>query len=332
MTHPTRRDLFALPAAALFSSCLSSRPSRVVDAIDDGRAVTFGVGQDLLARYHHEPPDPPAGVDALHARSGYIHPLWTPSGQVVTGDFPASHRHQHGVFFAWTRTRFEGREVDFWNTGAGQGRVECAAFSPTGGPVVGELRAMHHHTDLTAPGGPKLALVEQWELRVHGQRSPHVLDLVSMQECAGDRPLEVLEYHYGGLAFRGPEAWEGRAATFLTSEREDRAAGDGSRVRWCAASGPSPELATLAILCHPDNLRAPHPVRIHPSNPYFCFSPCRLGAFSIAPGRPLTSRYRLIAMDGPADADELDGMWNDYADPVRVRATEPVSCPRPTVP
>ncbi len=58
---------------------------------------------------------PPGDMEDLYSRSGYIHPVYSPSGKEVTGDFPVDHPHQHALFFAWTSTTFEGRKVDFWN-------------------------------------------------------------------------------------------------------------------------------------------------------------------------------------------------------------------------
>jgi hypothetical protein len=43
---------------------------------------------------------------------------------VVTDDYPANHKHHHGIWFAWTRVDFEGRKTDFWNMGDGKGTVE----------------------------------------------------------------------------------------------------------------------------------------------------------------------------------------------------------------
>ena len=33
----------------------------------------------------------------------------------MTDDFPPDHAHQHGLFFAWVSTSFDGHDVDFWN-------------------------------------------------------------------------------------------------------------------------------------------------------------------------------------------------------------------------
>ena len=57
----------------------------------------------------------PDGIAEHFGRSGYIHPVFSPTGQEITGDFPPDHAHQHALFFAWTKATFDGRKVDFWN-------------------------------------------------------------------------------------------------------------------------------------------------------------------------------------------------------------------------
>lgn len=42
----------------------------------------------------------PDGIEPHFRRGGYIHPVFTPTGQELTGDFPPDHAHQHALFFA----------------------------------------------------------------------------------------------------------------------------------------------------------------------------------------------------------------------------------------
>ncbi|HEX9794430.1 MAG TPA: PmoA family protein [Planctomycetota bacterium] len=303
---------FAFALALVLSACAQRNPYSV--EVDD-HAITLRAGARLLASFQHEALVP-EGVDAVYARAGYLHPVFTPSGAVVTGDYGASHRHQHGVFCAWTRTRFEGREVDFWNAAARQGTVELTGF------VAGEAGADHAgfaaafaYVDLTAPGSRRTALEETWKVRAHALADATVIDLESTQS-APTSPLEVLEYHYGGFAVRGPEGWEGaNGARVVTSEGLGRVPGNESTARWVAMSGAvaGGGEATIAAFASPRNPRAPEPVRIHPTNPYFCFAACQQGAFAIASGAPRETRYCIVAMDGPPDPARLDELWREFA-------------------
>ncbi|MDQ3813808.1 MAG: PmoA family protein, partial [Armatimonadota bacterium] len=142
------------------------------------------------------------------------------------------------------------------------------------------------------------------------------------QECASDSPLKLPKYHYGGLGFRGHWDWDGKDnAFFLTSEGEtDRLKANETRARWCHIGGRvDGELTGIAVFDHPDNFRAPQPMRLHPSEPFFCYAPPQLGDWEIAPGKPYVARYRFIVQDGAPDKAELDRLWNDYAHPPEVK-------------
>jgi hypothetical protein len=75
----------------------------------------------------------------------------------------------------------------------------------------------------------------------------------------------------------------------------------------------------VTVFCHPENFRAPQPVRLHPDKPYFVFTPPVLGAFEIAPGEELRARYRYAVHNGPPDTALYERLWQDYADPPSVK-------------
>ena len=303
---------------------------------------TSDLALDLAGRpiltYHVAVAEPPPGIDGVFRRSGFVHPLATRSGLVVTDDFPPDHAHQHGLFFAWVNTTFEGRHVDFWNQKSKTGRVshDEAAYRPTrhAGPVMAEFSVPLRHDDLTAPGGPAKVLDETWVVRAYDVPGLVVLDIESTQTCAGPSPLILNKYHYGGLGLRGNRAWLDPTATgegapdpaksghsdFLTSEGKRRSDGNHTRPRWVDLSGEvGRRTAGVAILGHPANFRFPQPVRLHPNMPYFCFAPMVLGEFTIEPGKPYVSRYRIVVHDGPPDSRLLNRLWDDYAEPPQVR-------------
>ena len=80
--------------------------------------------------------------------------------------------------------------------------------------------------------------------------------------------------------------------------------------------------AGIVVLSAPSNFRHPQPVRLHPSKPYFCFAPNVVGDFTIEPGRPYVSRYRLAVHDGPPDAQANDRLYADYAAPPEARLVD----------
>ena len=287
---------------------------------DDVRVKRFG---KPVFEYRGGPGVLPAGdIKPAFRRGGYLHPVSTPAGTVVTDDYPPDHRHHHGVWFAWTKTEFQGRAPDFWNMGDGKASVEFEAIEGSwSGPVQAGLRARHTYVDLSS-GSRAIALTETWLARAYAVgragRALHLFDLDLTQTPSAGVPLVLPEYHYGGLALRGRREWDGKAnASFLTSEGKDRTNGHATRGRWCHLSGRTEGgVAGAAVLGHPQNFRAPEPLRIHPDNPFFCFAPSQLGRWEI--GAPHAARYRFVVQDGPPDPKELDRLWNDYAEPPQV--------------
>jgi hypothetical protein len=298
----------------------------------DANNLTFTLNQHEVLKYNGDLTPLPVGYEPSYQRGGYISPIFTPSGKLVSDDYADNHRHHHALWAAWTKTDFEGRHPDFWNMGDKKGRVEFVSLDSTfTGPLASGLSAKHRYVDLTAPTGPKTALNETWETTVYrvgtDPNKPYFLfDVTLTQTCATDQPLILPKYLYGGIAFRGHKEWNGKgdACTFLTSEDKDRTNGNETRARWCYIGGKIPgengasTFGGLTILSHPSNFRSPQPVRIHPDMPYFTFAPQQLGEFKIEPGTPYVSHYRIVTTDGPADKDLFDRLWNDFATPAEV--------------
>jgi hypothetical protein len=264
---------------------------------------------------------PPAGMDPLHARNAYLHPVYSPAGKVVTGDFPADHPHQRGVFLAWTKTEYQGRQPDFWNLGQGRGRVRSLGIvREVSGPVWGGFRARHVHEDLKAPDGPAAVLNETWQVTAWAVGGPEagwwLWDLETEQRTAGDAALVLPKYHYGGMAFRGCDAWLKGPCEFRTSAGKTRQNADATAGAWGDLSGEiGGAWAGLTLIGHPGNVHFPQPFRCHPSVPYFCMAPSQVGPWRIEPGRGLVLRYRFIVHDGRADAALAERLYQDFAEP-----------------
>jgi hypothetical protein len=148
-----------------------------------------------------------------------------------------------------------------------------------------------------------------------------VFDLMLTQEAASQSPLILPKYYYGGLGVRGHGEWDGKGnAFFLTSEGKDVSNGNETRGRWGHMGGKiDGKLAGIAILDSPQNFRHPQPMRLHPSEPFFCFAPSQMGDWWIEPGKPYTARYRFVVSDGGPDKELIERVWNDFAEPVTVK-------------
>jgi len=260
-------------------------------------------------------------------RSGYVYPLYTPGGVSVADDYAEDHPHMHGIWSAWTLTTFRNHKVDFWNGYDNSGHVDLKEMKLAwSGPVHAGFKAAMIHEDITT--NPRVtALNEEWTVTVyktHDAAPPYyIFDIASTQEAATSDPLILETYHYGGFGFRGAAEWQGaNGASYLTSEGFNRGTGDGSRARWCAQWGTvNGKVGGYAGLDHPTNFRHPQGLRIHPSNPYWSFTASTEaagGRFTIEPGKPYRSRYRVVVFDGAADAALINRIWDDFGSPPTV--------------
>ena len=278
-------------------------PARV-RCVDNGRQLELRVGRRLALRYHHAIAPAPTDIDPVYARSGFIDPVLTPTGRVVTDGFPPEHAHQHGIFFAWVNTLYQDKPIDFWNQKKRQGTVEHATLDDVqNGPVFGSFQATLLHIATQADQRSSV-LTEQWTVRLYATEDHFLFDVVSVQRAVSE-PLQVSEYHYGGFGIRGHRRWsESASATapdpehpggvhLLTSEGLSRPAGNHTRPNWVSMWGTSDDgqLGGMTVMQHPENFRFPQPVRLHPE----CrTSASRRWSLAIFGLRPRTPTRRVI--------------------------------------
>jgi hypothetical protein len=287
---------------------------------DDGRRLLVQVAGKPVLAYNTAVVPSADPKFALHARNGYLHPVYNPAGQVVTDDLNPEHAYHHGIWFAWRHTTFDGHATDGWYETTKTGRLEHVKTGVFGGgPVFGHFTVSMHQLDTTSPQGPKPILDETWRVRVYRRSDYFLFDLESTQTCAAGRPVTIDKCEYGGMAIRGHKDWFNVARSrsdYLTDEGKGRKDGNHTRPRWSDIHGKiGGQMTGIAVLDHPGNFRFPQPVRLHPSIPYFCFAPAVLGAFPIQPGKPYVSRYRFCIYNGETDRALVDRLWQDYAHP-----------------
>ena len=314
------------------SPTIQSRHSATAKVTEKNGKLELTIEGNTVLNYQAKKSELPRDdLESIYRRGGYIHPVLTPDGTIITDDYPSDHKHHHGIWFPWTKTIFEGRNPDFWNMGNGTGTVEFAGLlSQWDGPVHAGFKSPHLFLDLIAKP-KKVALNETWRIQVFAIKdfnkkskkkpSYYLFEMESIQSCAGANKIQLPQYRYGGLGFRGHGEWNGKENSFfLTSNGEsDRIKGHATRAKWCHISGKTDgKLGGVGILCHPSNFRFPQPMRIHPTEPFFNFAQSQTGDWEIKPGKDYVSRYRFVVTDGKPDTPLLERLWNDYAFPPRV--------------
>lgn len=292
--------------------------------MEDGGLVLGLSGKELL-RYNYKTVYPPEGVDTVFRRSGFIHPLRTPSGKVLTRIQPPDHYHHVGIWNPWTKVEFEGRDLDFWNLYKQEGTVRFAGFTgKVQGPVYAGFRALHEHVVLREKTEDEVALHEVWDVRTYPvSDGMYICDFTSSLNCAGESPFTIKEYRYAGFGFRATEQWTNRNSSVLTSEGKTRKDADGSTAKWCIVSGETDGSETgILFMSYPANYNFPEPLRIWPEDAnggrgdmFFNFAPTKTTDWHLEPGKTYTLRYRMLVFDGSLDASAAENAWQSFANP-----------------
>lgn len=285
----------------------------------------YGNG-DLTILYKKEPvlvynveEDLPDSIPDYYARSGYLHPIYSPSGKILTDDFPVDHTHQHGSFFAFVHTTFQDSVIDFWNQQKLTGTVRHKALQDTFYTEngIGFTSTLEHISLIYGK-----VLDEQWKIEVFEWEGNRVIDFTSIISNPGQDTLFVNTYIYGGFAIRGAAQWNEKDtvfyqshAKFLTSEGKTLDNANHSEAEWATLYGTiDNQKVGVTVIGHPDNFRYPQKIRIHPVMPYFCYAPMVDSGFYIAPKDVYISRYRLISFDGMPDPQIADKLQQEFSE------------------
>jgi hypothetical protein len=292
-------------------------------------ALTIRYNDQNLLRYYYKKVNPPAGIDTVFGRSGFIHPLWTPHGQELTRIQPPDHYHHYGIWNPWAHTLFEKDTIDFWNIGDKKGFVRFARFlSQNSGAVFAEFQAFHEHVVLKKDGSEKIALNELQTITVYKPSTDYfIVDITSMFTCGTSSPLLLLAYRYAGLGWRATEFWNKDNCEVLTSEGKTRKDTDGSKARWCIVQGalPGNDSGGAVILSNPANYNHPEPVRIWDEKAnngrgdmFFNFAPTKDKDWLLEPGTMYKLKYRFVVFSGKFDAAKAESAWQYFAVPPKV--------------
>ena len=282
------------------------------------QTITIHEGDQAMLVYQKAILPPPEGKNPAFARSGFIHPIRSPKGGVMTSIHADDHIHHMGLWHAWVKTEHRDRHFDFWNLGERTGKVRFVRTLSTfsHGTSVG-FSVLQQQVGITDKGSTEeIILEETLKVTVERQGDAYWIDYDNTQTNVTADPLVLPAYRYGGcIAYRAPYHWNKENSDYLTSEGKDRSNGHTTRGNWCAMFGPTDAgEATLAILCHPDNRDAPQRMRVWPDGKvFFNYVPIQETGWELKPKEPSTMRYRVVVTDGKPHSDHLDTLWKQYA-------------------
>lgn len=306
---------------------LSNIKATQLKAASSNGSLTIQHGDKKLMRYQYETLYPPKGVDSVFGRSAFIHPLWSPHGQVLTRIQPADHYHHYGIWNPWTRVLFRGDTIDFWNLYEKQGTVRFANFlSQINGPVFSEYEALHEHVAFKENGAEEVALHEVQSVRVYRpSQNYYLIDFDIQMSCASEDPVLLLEYRYGGFGWRTTEQWHKGNSEVITSEGKTRKDADGSTARWCIVQGEVDQAyAGVVMMSYPGNYNHPEPLRIWPESMYnrgdmfVNFATTKNTDWKLNPGQRHTLKYRLLVFNDKFTKEKAEQAWQYYSSPAKV--------------
>jgi len=311
---------------------IRSTPGQVKEEVmataKDG-TLTLHYGDQNLLRYYNKTLYPPEGVDTAFKRSGFIHPLWSPNGKVLTRIQPPDHYHHYGIWNPWTQVLFEGEKIDFWNLAKREGTVRFANFiSVQTGSLFSGFEALHEHVVFKKDGSEKVALNELQSIRVYRPQDNQdycIVDFVIQLNCVTESPFLILEYRYAGFGWRTTEAWNKDNSEVLTSEGKTRKDADGSKARWCIVQGSIDEdYAGVVMMSYPTNYNYPEPLRIWPETQngrgdmFANFCPTKDTDWLLEPGQKYVLKYRLLVFNDHLSKEKAEAAWQYFASPPEI--------------
>jgi len=292
----------------------------------DYRDMSLVMNEKPILKYRYAVTFPPDGINPIFKRSGFIHPLYSPEGEVLTRIQAPDHYHHYGIWGPWTHTHIGDRQVDFWNLGEGQGTVKFAGFlTEEEGAIYSSFEALQQHIDFGGKGEDQVAMNEILDVRAWNiGEGVWMVDYTTSINSPLENGILLDAYRYGGgIGFRASEKWKKDNCTVLTSDNKTRIDADGSFAKWCIVEGESETKegrSGILFMSHPSNRMHPEPMRVWPldanagrGDMYFEFVPIRHEEWKLKAKQNHTLKYRMIIFDGKMDAKTAGMYWNSFA-------------------
>lgn len=295
----------------------------------DGGLLLTSNGNPIL-NYQYEITNPPKDVDKKYRKSGFLHPVYSPEGEVLTRIQPPDHYHHYGIWGPWTKTHINNRSVDFWNLGEGQGTVLFKDFlNKAQGNIYSSFTALQEHIDFGAEEKNSVAINEKLNVKVWNIQTvtkSWLVDYTSNIESPLDSGIIFDAYRYGGgIGFRATEKWHKDNTSVLTSEGKDRLSADGTSAKWAIIEGESNTKegrSGILFMSHPENKEFPEPMRVWPidanngrGDMFFEFCPIRHVEWKIESKKEYSLNYRMLIFDGEITAEQAEIYWQAFANP-----------------
>ncbi len=286
----------------------------------------------------------PGYVDPAFRRNGYIHPAWSPAGNVLTNVSPVDHMHHYGIWNPWTSIDYDGKHYDLWNLGDKSGTVRFdSLYRSASGNLYADILVRHRHVIFEpqkeqvsnnvwgimrfTPKQEKIIMNELQDIRAWDATDGTFLwDLNFSLFPSTDLPVILKEYRYAGFGWRATPDWIKENCEMMTSEGKSRPEIDGTNARWVYVTGMSPKgKSGILFMASPKNHNFPEPLRIWDQNQnggrgdaFINFAPTKNEDWILEPGKHYDFHYRMFVFDGDITPAKAEAIWKDYATPAKV--------------
>ena len=314
------------PAGSERSFSLRTSKSGALPAMtasDDGDNIVLRSGEKEILSYRHSVDVPAAGIRKIFSRSGFIHPVKTPSGFVVTNIRPDDHFHHFGIWNPWTRVIFDGSMYDLWNIGDSLGTVRARDVEKLyAGAVLSGFDATLEHI-IYAPDGEKKIMDESLAVRAFDEGEAFLWDFDSNITNCTDTPVTFQAYRYQGFCLRATALWHNGTCSIRSSEGLDRNFIDGTRARWIYVNGDVDGVKSgILFMSCPANHNFPEHIRVWDETQnagrgdiMLNICPAKFEDWVLEPGSVNELQYRVYAFDGEMDDQKAERLWTDFAYP-----------------
>ncbi len=307
----------------------TNSPISSMSVEDTGGTLLLKKRNKNILQYNYAQVNPPTGVDPSYGRSGFIHPVYSPNGNILTTIQPQDHYHHYGIWNPWTRVEYDGQIYDLWNLGDKKGTVKARNITTTyqGDIFAGYTADLDHY--IFTPGGEQVIMNETWQVKAWNIAAGFLWDFKSQLYPSTSLGLLIKKYRYGGFTWRATEDWTSSNTVMYTSEGKTRSQIDGSRARWIYTTGDTKTgRSGLLIMGHPTNFNFPEPLRIWDEHAnrgrgdiFINFAPTKDRDWRLEYQKSYTLHYSVLAYEGEMTKEKANRLWNDFAYPPITRSS-----------
>ncbi len=302
--------LVVLVSAALLRA---GQTSYSIDRNDSAVAIKAGGAQPAVVYHLKKPADIKLPIDTV----GFFHPMRTPSGRVMTVAGHSDHPHHRGIFLGWVEMHGK-KDADFWGWGEHapikNRRIVNRSVDEIFTRSTGALFTVAN--DWMADDEPLLR--EHLEVGFKTTDQSNVLDLKYTLKTDAD--LTLSRWAFSGFCVRlikegklTIDASAGSTVAKLPTPVHTKPETGSPAAKWYGYTLTFDDntSAGIAVIDHPSN----PPALWHNHTGIRMLNPCIVApaAVTIKANTPLVLRYRVVAHDGPADANQLDQLALEFS-------------------